>query len=95
MLRPEKVKGAMVLSQESTSARMTRLATHELYYGRFIDLDESLSMIDRVTQNQVLEAARSIFWDQELVVALVGRVHEEPVGIREALNATKQGSRAI
>lgn len=81
----EQIKGALVLSQESTSARMTRLATQELYYGRFMSLDESLSAVDRVTGEQVLEAARRLFWHQDPVAALVGPVDKEPAGLREGL----------
>lgn len=85
----EQIKGALVLSQESTSARMTRLATHELYFGRFYDLDESLALIDKVSGNEVLETARRLFWEQEPVAALVGPVRGEPAGLRDALTASK------
>ncbi|HBQ60065.1 MAG TPA: insulinase family protein, partial [Balneolaceae bacterium] len=43
------LKGKLLLSQESTSNRMTRLAKSELYFGRFVTLDELVDNIDAVT----------------------------------------------
>jgi predicted Zn-dependent peptidase len=45
----EHLKGSLMLSLESTSSRMTRLAKQELYFGQHFTLDEILGAIDRVT----------------------------------------------
>jgi predicted Zn-dependent peptidase len=45
----EHLKGSLMLSLESTSSRMTRLAKQELYFGQYFTLDEILAAIDRVT----------------------------------------------
>lgn len=47
------LKGKLLLSQESMSNRMTRLAKSELYFNRFVTLDELVENIDSVTEEQV------------------------------------------
>jgi predicted Zn-dependent peptidase len=49
----EHLKGSLMLSLESTSSRMTRIAKQELYFGHSFSLDEILAAIDRVTVDQV------------------------------------------
>jgi predicted Zn-dependent peptidase len=44
----EHLKGSLMLSLESTSSRMNRLAKQELRFGAFFSLDEMLDSIDRV-----------------------------------------------
>ncbi|MBI3456807.1 MAG: insulinase family protein [Candidatus Rokubacteria bacterium] len=43
----EHLKGSLMLSLESTSSRMTRIAKQELYFGQYFTLDEILAAIDR------------------------------------------------
>jgi len=51
------LKGKLLLSQESMSNRMTRLAKSEIYYNRYIPLDELIQEIDLVTADAVQEFA--------------------------------------
>ncbi|MEX0593273.1 MAG: pitrilysin family protein [Balneolaceae bacterium] len=55
------LKGKLLLSQESMSNRMTRLAKSELYYDRFVTLDELVEEIDRVTSQELLQFSESFF----------------------------------
>jgi predicted Zn-dependent peptidase len=48
------LKGSLMLSLESTSSRMTRIAKQELYFGHAFSLDEILAAIDRVTRDEVV-----------------------------------------
>jgi predicted Zn-dependent peptidase len=50
------LKGSLMLSLESTSSRMNRLAKQELYFGQSFGLDEILAAVDEVT----LERVRSV-----------------------------------
>ncbi len=43
------LKGSLMLSLESTSSRMNRLAKHELHFGSFLTIDEMLA-VDRRRQ---------------------------------------------
>ena len=49
----EHLKGSLMLSLESTSSRMTRIAKQELYFGQYFTLDEILSSIERVASAQI------------------------------------------
>ena len=55
------LKGKLMLSQESTSNRMTRLAKSELYFNRFVTLDELVENIDAVTQEELLRFSAGFF----------------------------------
>lgn len=47
------LKGKLLLSQENMSNRMTRLAKSELYFDRFVSLDELVEKIDEVSPEQI------------------------------------------
>jgi len=55
------LKGKLLLSQESTSNRMTRLAKSELYFGRFVSLDELVKNIDAVTAEDLKQFCGNFF----------------------------------
>ena len=54
------LKGSLMLSLESTSARMSNLARQELYFRRFYSLDEILASIETVTARNC-NPSRAIF----------------------------------
>ncbi len=58
------VKGQIMLSLESTGARLYRLAGFALYEEAFLDLDALLARIDAVTAEEVAAAAAT-FYDPE------------------------------
>ena len=70
----EHLKGSLMLSLESTSARMGNLARQSLYFGRFFSLDELLAGIESVTQEQVQQVAREFFVSELTGLALLGRL---------------------
>ncbi len=55
------LKGKLVLSLESTSNRMSRLAKSELYYDRFITIDELIEEIDNVEADDIKQFAGEFF----------------------------------
>ena len=52
------VSGALVLSQEDTGSRMTRIGKSELVYGQVLSFDEILREVANVTPEQIKEIAR-------------------------------------
>lgn len=64
------LKGKLLLSQENTSNRMMRLAKSELYFDRFVTLDELVENIDAVTAEQV-QAFSKDFFDQQYFMEAV------------------------
>jgi predicted Zn-dependent peptidase len=59
------LKGKLMLSVESMSNRMSRLAKSEIYYNRFVTLDELQEKIDEVEASQVQKFAQE-FFDSEV-----------------------------
>lgn len=59
------LKGKLMLSLESMSNRMSRLAKSELYFNRFVTLDELTENIDGVEAEQVKSFAQN-FFDKDL-----------------------------
>jgi predicted Zn-dependent peptidase len=55
------LKGSMLLSLESTSNRMMRLANGELYYGEYTPLDSIVNNIDAVTIEEVQAVSHQLF----------------------------------
>jgi predicted Zn-dependent peptidase len=54
------VSGSLVLSQEDTGSRMTRIGKSELVYGQVLSFDEILREISAVTPDQIKEIAHQI-----------------------------------
>ncbi|MCH2451363.1 MAG: insulinase family protein [Gracilimonas sp.] len=65
------LKGKLLLSQESTSNRMTRLAKSELYFGRFVTLDELVENIDSVTAEDIQEFVQGFFNEDYFMEAIL------------------------
>ena len=69
------LKGSMMLSLESTSARMSNLARQAMYLGRFISLDEMLSSIEAVTRGEVHAIARDFFEPEHITLTVLGNLN--------------------
>lgn len=70
------LKGSLMLSLESTSSRMSNLARQELYFDRFMSLDEMIDSIEAVTRDQVQSIAHEFFQTQNIALAMLGRLSE-------------------
>jgi predicted Zn-dependent peptidase len=68
------LKGSMMLSLESTSARMSNLARQAMYFNRFLSLDEMLASIEVVTREEVLAIARDFFAPGQLALTVLGNL---------------------
>jgi predicted Zn-dependent peptidase len=66
------LKGSLVLSLESTSARMSNLARQEMYFGRFFSTDEILAAVEAVTREDVQSVANAFFRADQLAATIVG-----------------------
>ncbi len=65
--------GGIILSLESPSSRMGRLARNELFFGRQRPVEESLSGIRKVTPRAISAHARGLFREENALVAVMGR----------------------
>lgn len=53
------LKGDLLLSLESMSARMVRLLNNEIHLGRYVSIDETIENIERVNEHSILSIAQS------------------------------------
>lgn len=67
----EHVKGRMVLSSESTAARMGRIGKSLLFDTPLLTLDELIERIDGVTSQDVAELARELYAPDSLSAAAI------------------------
>jgi predicted Zn-dependent peptidase len=76
----EYLKGTLMLSLESTSARAFRNARHEIYLGRYVSLEETLAGVDAVTEEGVRRLGRELF-DRPPVAVAIGPNAEAVVAV--------------
>lgn len=57
----EHLKGKLLLSQENTSNRMTRMAKSEIYFNRYVTLDELVENIDAVNSEDLRTFSQDFF----------------------------------
>jgi predicted Zn-dependent peptidase len=70
------LKGAMLLSLESSGARMSNLARQHLYFDRFFSPDEMIALLESVTVEEVQGVARELFRSGEIAMTAVGNLEE-------------------
>jgi predicted Zn-dependent peptidase len=68
------LKGSLMLSLESSTARMSNLARQEMYFDRFYDLDELIERIEAVTAEDVQMLANEFFKTESVAVTALGNL---------------------
>jgi predicted Zn-dependent peptidase len=71
----EQLKGSLMLSLESTTARMSNLARQEMYFDRFFGLDEMIERIEQVTSEDLTQLAAEYFNPQSIAVTVLGNLN--------------------
>jgi predicted Zn-dependent peptidase len=70
----DQVKGNILLGLESSNARMANLARQEMYFHKFMTVDEIIARINAVNSNQVQSMAERLFDPARTAVTLLGRL---------------------
>jgi predicted Zn-dependent peptidase len=73
----EQLKGNLLLASENTDNRMTRLAKSEIYFNKFVTVEEVLKNIDKTKSEEVGNLAREIFNSEYLSLAVLGPVNKK------------------
>ena len=68
------LKGSLMLSLESSTARMSNLARQEMYFDRFFSLDEIIERIESVTPAQLQNMSRELFQQDKIAVTVLGNL---------------------
>lgn len=67
----EYIKGHTLLSLESTTNRMIRMATSILNYGRLIPVEELMSKIESVTKDDIVRIANDMLDESKLTTIII------------------------
>lgn len=67
----EYLKGGIVLSLESTTNRMMRIANSILYYDKVLSVEDYLSKIDKITSEDVQKTANDLLNDSKLIKVIL------------------------
>jgi predicted Zn-dependent peptidase len=70
----DQLKGSLMLSLESSTARMSNLARQEMYYDHFIGMDEIMNRIQAVTVEDLLKSANELFQPELIAVTVLGNL---------------------
>jgi len=71
----DQLKGSLMLSLESSTARMSNLARQEMYFDRFYGMDELLEKIEGVTAQDLQELANEFFQTDSIAVTVLGNLN--------------------
>ncbi len=71
----DQLKGSLMLSLESSTARMSNLARQEMYFEHFYTLDELIEKIESVTAPELQELANEFFRTESIAVTVLGNLN--------------------
>jgi predicted Zn-dependent peptidase len=71
----DQLKGSLMLSLESSTARMSNLARQEMYFDSYYDLDELIAKIEAVTADDLATLANEFFKTESVAVTALGNLN--------------------
>jgi predicted Zn-dependent peptidase len=71
----DQLKGSLMLSLESSTARMSNLARQEMYFDRFFSLDELIERIESVTTTELTALSNEFFRTESIAVTVLGNLN--------------------
>jgi len=71
----DQLKGSLMLSLESSTARMSNLARQEMYFDHFYGLDELIEKIEAVTADELEILANTFFQGNNIAVTILGNLN--------------------
>jgi predicted Zn-dependent peptidase len=70
----DQLKVSIMLSLESSSARMSNLARQEIFYGKHFSMDEILNRIQAVTTEDIQRISNAVFNGDGLAMTAIGQL---------------------
>ncbi len=72
----DQIKGNIVLGLESTGNTMSYIARQEIYYGRYISIEETIKQIEKIKLAEIRELAERLTGKNNFAITLLGPVKE-------------------
>jgi predicted Zn-dependent peptidase len=66
------IKGSLVLSLESSNSHMSRIARQEIYFGKYLSMDDIIKGVEKVTTDQVQRLAQQLFSPDNIALTVLG-----------------------
>jgi predicted Zn-dependent peptidase len=73
------IKGSLVLSLESSTSHMSRLARQEIYFGKYLSMDDIIKGVEKVTAEQVQRLAGQLFTRENISLTILGPLSKTDV----------------
>jgi len=73
------IKGNLVLSLESSNSHMGRIARQEIYFGKYLSVDDTIKAVDKVTAGQIGRIAQQLFTRESLSLSILGPLNKADV----------------
>jgi predicted Zn-dependent peptidase len=70
----DQLKGSLMLSLESSTARMSNLARQAMYFDRFYGMDQLIERIEAVTSEDLKKLAEEFFRTEAIAVTILGNL---------------------
>ena len=74
------LKGGLLLSLESTSSRMHRVARSQMYTGRIVPVEQLVAAIERIASDDVKQMAAALLARDRLSIVALGGSDTNPYG---------------
>jgi predicted Zn-dependent peptidase len=71
----DQLKGSLMLSLESSTARMSNLARQEMYFERFYSLDELIERVEEVSADDLQALANDFFRSENIAITVLGNLN--------------------
>lgn len=86
----EYLKGSMLLSLETLTNRMSRMAQSEIYFNEIKSIEDSIAEIDRVSAGEVLEMANEVLDENTLSKIILKAKSTERLPASKAKSSAKK-----
>ena len=66
------IKGNLILSLESSNSHMSRIARQEIYFGKYLSMDDIIKGVENVTRERVQQLAQQLFAPENISLTILG-----------------------
>jgi predicted Zn-dependent peptidase len=75
----DQIKGNLVLSLETSNSHMGRIARQEIYFGKYLSVDDIIKAVDKVTAAQIQGLAKQLFMRENLSLSILGPLNRADI----------------
>src|SRR5512146_28480 len=73
------IKGNLILSLESSNSHMSRIARQEIYFGKYLSIDDIIKGVESMNAKEVQRLARMLFNRENIALTILGPLSKADV----------------